>query len=47
MSNNYAGKFVSAETAVKAVQPATGWIMALALDFRSFSIVRWQHAGMS
>ena len=33
MSNNYAGKFVSAETAVKAVQPGDWVIMALALDF--------------
>lgn len=47
MSNNYAGKFVSAETAVKVFNRATGWIMDLALDFRSFSTVRWQHAGMS
>lgn len=47
MSNNYAGKFVSAETAVKAVQPGDWVDYGLALDFRSFSTVRWQRAGMS
>ena len=44
MSNNYAGKF-GAETAVRPFNRATGWIMALALDFRSFSTVRWRREG--
>ena len=47
MSNNYAGKFVSAETAVKAVQPGDWVDYGFGAGFRSFSTVRWQHAGMS
>ena len=46
MSNNYAGKFVSAETAVKAVQPGD-WVDYGfgGAGFWSFSTVRWQRAG--
>ncbi|MFQ9209702.1 MAG: hypothetical protein ACLR3S_11640 [Clostridium fessum] len=47
MSNNYAGKFVSAETAVKAVQPGDWVDYGLGAGFPGFSTVRWQHAGMS